>query len=806
MFKISYGQSPLLFLNATIFTYALGIYMTTYFSLSYKYLFLLIIVNLFFALFFTLRKYHFTFISYFSLFFFLGFLNSSFSLNLPQNNISHYDNQELQVIGKICTLPNIRQDNAGIYHLTYIIDSQKIIQDKNLIPTTGKIYLYQQVTDISFISPQIIGANIQCSGKLRLIQDYHNPGLINHELSAKEQGIYANLSIGKHDFKLLKLDTSFNFNRYLVYFHQYVLSSLQKIMSDNDAHMLFAMLFGGYNNIDKDLLDAYSTTGIIHILSVSGSHISLLSAFLLSLGKLFHLPRLFNIILLIIIIALYSILCGASAPILRASIMGILPIIALYLRRNATACHLLSITTLFLLLIDPLLLFNISFQLSFSATAGLVYLLPLLKNYLEKSTKLPIFIIDNLALTISAQVFSLPIVAWYFNSLSFSSLLANLIIIPPLEFIIIISLVATLIGCILPFTQEILFIVASLTLNLCNDLTLMLSHLPFAKVYLPTLNKLFTFSYYCSLFCFMNTSLRSNLSKLYFYIIKHLKHYVFLSIVMICLFGGFSYYIYQQHTSLQIHFIDVGQGDACLIITPKHHSILIDTGGSINSDFDIGSYVDLPYLRHYGIIKLDYLILSHLDKDHSGGAGSILQQIPVNHLIIANEGKDLYAKALHLAPDNPIMIKAIVAKQNMTFTIDNINFTFLQDNLTNSQSSNESSNVLKLTYHNFSALFTGDLPMVSESKLLAENAPLKSTILKVAHHGSKTSSSLEFLQAVQPQVAIISVGKYNRFGHPNQETLDKLSSLSTKILRTDKQGAIIIYTDGYKFHYQTYIN
>ena len=109
---------------------------------------------------------------------------------------------------------------------------------------------------------------------------------------------------------------------------------------------------------------------------------------------------------------------------------------------------------------------------------------------------------------------------------------------------------------------------------------------------------------------------------------------------------------------LQIHFIDVGQGDACLIITPHQHSILIDTGGSINSDFDIGSYVDLPYLRHYGINKLDYLILSHADADHSGGASSILQKIPVNHLIIADEDKDLYAKILKLPLNNPLLTKA----------------------------------------------------------------------------------------------------------------------------------------------------
>ena len=141
-----------------------------------------------------------------------------------------------------------------------------------------------------------------------------------------------------------------------------------------------------------------------------------------------------------------------------------------------------------------------------------------------------------------------------------------------------------------------------------------------------------------------------------------LQKYKFITYICSISLIIFSGYLMIKPSLLQRHFIDVGQGDACLIITPHQHSILIDTGGSINSDFDIGSYVDLPYLHHYGINKLDYLILSHADADHSGGASSILQKIPVNHLIIADEDKDLYAKILKLPLNNSLLAKAIVAK------------------------------------------------------------------------------------------------------------------------------------------------
>lgn len=285
-----------------------------------------------------------------------------------------------------------------------------------------------------------------------------------------------------------------------------------------------------------------------------------------------------------------------------------------------------------------------------------------------------------------------------------------------------------------------------------------------------------------------------------------LINYKFLCLSCSCILIISIIFISTKPPTLQIHFIDVGQGDACLIITPNHHSILIDTGGSINSDYDIGTHIDIPYLHHYKITSLDYLILSHLDKDHSGDANSILQKIPVKHLIISKEGLENYANELQIPINNPILENAIVAKENMSFSLDNINFQFLQLDNNLLKSSNEASNVIKLTYHNFSALFTGDLPQQDELNLISANKNLQANVLKIAHHGSNTSSSEEFLRAVKPQLAIISVGKYNHFNHPSPDVIARLHQLSINILRTDENGAIIISTDGYKFSTQTYIN
>lgn len=194
-------------------------------------------------------------------------------------------------------------------------------------------------------------------------------------------------------------------------------------------------------------------------------------------------------------------------PVVRASIMGLLSIIALYLDEKSTSQYLLSIIALILLLFDPLLLFNISFQLSFASTAGLVYLMPILRLKLNK-LKLPSLLIDNLALTISAQIFAFPIIIWYFTSLSLSSLLANLIIIPLLETLIILGLIAFILGFIFPFITKILFIFTNLILSISNEATFLLTKIPFANIYVPPLNFSAILIYYFLIFILLNIKFR----------------------------------------------------------------------------------------------------------------------------------------------------------------------------------------------------------------------------------------------------------------------------------------------------------
>lgn len=788
-----YGQHQLLFLNILIASIILGIYAAQISPVPHKYLFLSLAVNFIAAFILTLRQSRFTFIFFIALFFIIGFARTQSVLNVPADSISRFAGQSITVRGIVDEEVRVQPDGGGGQKISFAVSVQSVKALHGSEPASGRIYIYARPKG-SADMPQI-GDEISCSGTLRPIRGYQNPGQIDRTMAARQQGIEGSLSAGKKPLKILqKADDSFSFKKFSSEIRQNLLTSLQKAMPPEDAGLIFAMLFGGYSGITPELLEAFTVTGIVHILSVSGSHISLLAGFILNTGRLFRLPRRLSFIILFLVIAFYALLCGFTPPVLRAAAMGLLSAGALTLGRVSEARRLLSITALIMLLIDPLLAFSISFQLSFASTAGLVYIMPKLKKLFRL---LPRFIADNAALTLSAQLAVLPLTAWYFNSLPLSSVPANLIAVPPLEFVIILGLLGSLIGVALPFVQHLIFIAASLALGAASDITAAIAALPMASIYMPTLSPGAAFCYYSALFVILNDSLRCKAAKY----IRQFKYPAAIGLMLAMAFAVC--YRISEPEMMQVHFIDVGQGDAALIVSPSGRAAMIDTGGTLNSDFDVGRRVDLPYLRHYGITELDYLILSHKDADHAGGAASILKNMPVHHLIISGEDKNDYAEVLRLPPDSPVLQNSIAAKEGMAFSLDGIDFKILYSG---EGSGNDASNVIKLTYHDFSVLFTGDISQSGESELLKKQHDLQSTVLKTAHHGSKTSSSDEFLRAVQPRFAVISAGLYNSFGHPHEEVLRRLEALPAEVLRTDESGAVVFITDGRKMTVDTHLS
>lgn len=238
-------------------------------------------------------------------------------------------------------------------------------------------------------------------------------------------------------------------------------------------------------------------------------------------------------------------------------------------------------------------------------------------------------------------------------------------------------------------------------------------------------------------------------------------------------------------------------GDSCLIVTPKNKKILIDGGGSERGSSNIGEKTLLPYLLNRKVSKLDYAIISHFDSDHCEGVLYVMQKIKVENVIIGKQFEtcENYKEFIKIVKQKNIRVIS-VEKGNKVNIEKDMYFNVIwpdSNNIVNENKLNNNSLVFKMNYKSISALFTGDIEKIAEEKIILNvKEELKSTIIKVAHHGSKTSSTEKFIEKVKPKIALIGVGENNTFGHPSNITIETLEKAGTKIYRTDKMGEIIL--------------
>ena len=726
------------------------------------------------------------------LFLVLGIMRFLAVYELPATDISHWAGKDVEIQGVVLETAKISEDKRG-KRVTYLIETDSVQASENGRKSSGRAYVYTRPVDAVPVAE--IGDRITVRGKVSEIHGYENPGRVDTRLAMRIKGITARIVAGKSSVKVEKAD-DFNWRKTIESVRNYYRSLMTAVMPEEDAAAIFAMLFGGYEGIKPELVESFTITGIVHILSVSGSHITLLAATLAFLGKWLCWGRWLTIGTTAGAVFGYCLLSGGVSPAVRAGIMGLLAFWGQMSGYERDARRLLSLTASGMLIISPLLLFDISFQLSFAATAGLLYLLPAIqKKLMFLSEKLA----SGLALTLSAQLAVLPIIAWYFNSISLSSLCANIIVVPIVEFMIIIGLAAGLIGWVLPFGGKVVFLLDSLLLGLVYEMTRLIAGLPLATVYLPTIGTGLASVYYLFIGLILQTA---EIKERLWVGIKKCSIWIAVSLFVIVITYG-TYHL-SRPAELMVHFIDVGQGDAALVITPHGKAVLIDSGGTIDNVYDVGERVVVPYLLHYGVTELETIYLTHAHADHAGGAGSIAKRLPVKVIIVGNESRESYAKSMRVAYADETFKKIVAASEGQVREIDGVKFEILYAPHV-AADANEYSNVIRVNYGRASFLFTGDLPAEKEKNLLAIADP-ESTVLKVAHHGAKTSTSIQFLQETAPRWAVISVGAGNTFGHPAQETLAKLVQAGTKTYRTDKDGAIVFRTDGEKMWTETYVS
>lgn len=535
---------------------------------------------------------------------------------------------------------------------------------------------------------------------------------------------------------------------------------------------ILTLSIGNKNYISSEFFEALQKLGIYHLYVISGTHVAFLSAVIFSVLKYFRMPL--NMIKVIIIISLifFLFLNFFSPSVLRAVFMGVLLLVCSFFNKKPYLA-IISLSAIIQILINPYVIYHAGFQLSYVTTYFILLTRPLFMTYSS--------IIQLVLITVISELSTLVIVLIHFNEISISGLILNIIFVPVFSFII--------------FPSVIIF-------NL-----LLFFHFP------PVIDELYNFIYSLMKSCiyFISDAFKhripvKNLSGPAIIILLFLTYRLTVNVlhfnrkkIMLCTMI-FIAVLFVNHQYLNREFtltmVDVGQGDAFVIQDHRNYkTVLIDTGGSYKHDdssINLSDKTLLPYLKEQGIDFIDLIIISHLDLDHSGEVINILEKKEVGNIIMNTEDVKFNEWAAELSPEQRLLIADSGRFSN--FSVGDIHFeNFLRED--ESEDSNEQSVVLKAHLNGFSVLFTGDIGLETEEKLMALYN-LKSDILKVGHHGSDTSSGKFFIENVKPKISLISAGVNNRYGHPHDSVLETLKE--SRIIRTNDKGMV-----EFKINYDT---
>ena len=567
--------------------------------------------------------------------------------------------------------------------------------------------------------------------------------------------------------------------------------------------VFLGILLGDKNSIEEDVRQNFADSSLSHILAVSGTHISYVVICISVLFKKLKLNKNIRKVLTSLVLFMYLYLVDFSVSATRAVIMSNIVILQMLFYRKQDTITTIALSSIIILINNPYSILNIGFLLSYGGTIGII----LFVNKISIESKEVFFqrfksyLKDICIVTISAQTIIIPIIIYYFNTISFTFIISNIIASLIIGPIIMVGLVIIAISFFkIPIISLIIKIYNILIAILMKTADI-ISKIPISKIYLKTPTTLEIIFYYSVVFfivllIYIKKSNRKFIKKIIQIDIYNLKSFfinnrnkVLIFISIISLISITSIKIPKE---LKINFIDVGQGDSCLITTPQNKKVIVDSGGS--ESYDVGKNVLLPYLLDKRITNIDYIMISHFDTDHCKGFEYVLENIKVKNVIISkqSEASENFKQIMKIIRKKRINL--IIVQKGSKIKIDN----FTTVNIISPQSENIADNmndnsiVAKLEAYNFSILFTGDASEKIEKELIKEKINLKSDILKVSHHGSRTGTSEEFLKSVKPKIALIGVGENNKFGHPTEDVIKRLTENKVKIYRSDTDGEISI--------------
>ena len=782
----------------------------------------------------------------------------------PSNHIlNHIDESRRTTLVGTLIEPPESVEHKMLFH----VNVDKIQSGETQVDVTGRVRLTHYQSGLireSFHAGDIVRFS---QVRLKRPRNFKNPGAFDYQGYLKSKGISVIGSLSKNS-SIEKLGESpLPFIKTLqINLRGHLLKTLDAQFSGQEAALLKAMLLGQKNSLSDEIKESYIATGMSHLMAVSGLHVGFVagSAFIIFwplafYGLLKYNPewaqsgaaRKLAAFLCFFPVLFYLLLVGPKITALRAGFLVVAFLFAILVDRERDLFNTLLIAAFLILIWNPRAVLDVSFQLSFAAMAGILFVVkhitvppddpidrmgeqPWFRRFLwsvpfeeqlelsplqKCSLSLKKYFAASACISLAVYLCTLPFLIFHFNQVSLIGIFLNLLMVPLASVLIPLALFAVSLGTVLPALGWILSFPLHLLLKCFLVIPKFFASFSYASVYVPSPPRMWTLLYFSVLFggTWLLTK-KSNPSmdsphpkKFRLEVLQKASLVVaFLAMTVWLVWPRFP----ERHSEiLQVSILDVGQGESIFIEFPNRETMILDGGGFYKNSLDVGKAVVAPFLWNRGIGHIDYLAATHSDQDHISGLESLVDLFSIGHFLDGFSGlndsriDDLRQKALKkgaipipLQPGVPLSIgevRIVPLHPDPQFILQTIAHR-------ESKVGNELSLVLRLEYRNFSMLLTGDIGESTEAYLIKRSLPLQATFLKSPHHGSKFSNSPTFIQTVHPQAVIFSSGYLNWMRHPHPEVVQRYKAAGTQIWRTDLDGSIHISTDGVRHRIHKY--
>jgi competence protein ComEC len=605
--------------------------------------------------------------------------------------------------------------------------------------------------------PPALAGGQRVAAELRLYPavGFRNPGVFDYAAHLAREDIHV-LGTGRAE-RVVPLDDPAP--GWTLQVRRRALAIMREALPPASAALLGGLLLGDRTALPRDLDDAFRRAGVYHILAVSGFNVALVAASVFALFGAARAGRKLAAAAALLAVLAFALVVGSEPSVLRATIMGVLVLGAVILERDAAVLNGLALAALIVLAIRPADLLDPGFQLSFAAT-GAIVLAPLPRGAL----------LGALGVSTVAQLAVLPITLTHFNQVSTIGVVANLAVVPLAGAATILGLSGVALSAAAGAIGAFLLDATWPVLIALRAVVMVAALVPGAVLHLPAPHWTAVGAYVAALALLAakgrgNGPRRAGVTAIGVAALLAMAIAVELWPI-----------VRPERGRLRVTVLDVGQGDAIVVETPDGLAALVDAGPGGPQRLDTGERVVAPFLWNRGHLSLAGTLVTHMDADHAGGIGAVRRLFRVTdpgtvELLFAQLRRSGVEASLVSGPGGP----AIDAAR---------------------PSGNEQARALRLELGLVSFLLASDITPRAEGELLRRGVPLAATVLKVAHHGAQGSSTPEFLRAVQPLAAAISVGARNPYGHPSPATLTRLQEAGVAVYRTDRDGAVVFETDG----------